>query len=222
MSGGVSKRKIQMGIIKSLASSQNRRDDNPNQALAVKTIKSKRADWVKELIDNLENSDRNIQSDCIKVLYEIGERGSAALIAPYYNEFGKLLANRNNRLVWGAMAALDAITDISPEGIFGLLPQIRKAIDEGSVITVDHGVSILARLAGIDKYAKKVFPLLLIQLNRCPAKQLPMYSEKSLIAINASNKRRFLRLLEERFSELENSFQKRRIEKVIKKIESVA
>jgi hypothetical protein len=211
-----------MSAIKLLASSQHRRDDNPNQTLAVKIIKSKRTDWVKELVDNLKNFDRNIQNDCIKVLYEIGERGSAALIAPYYNEFGELLASRNNRLVWGAMTALDTIADISPERIIGLLPQIVKAIDEGSVITVDHGVSILARLAGIDKYAKKVFPLLLIQLNRCPAKQLPMYAEKSLVAINASNKKQFLRLLEERSSELENSSQKKRIEKVVKKIESVA
>ena len=203
-----------------MASSQNRRDDNPNQALAIKIIKSKNTDWIKELIENLDNSDKKVQSDCVKVLYEVGERGSAELIAPYYNKFGKLLISRNNRLVWGAMTALDTITGISPEGIFGLLPQIIEAIDEGSVITVDHGVSILARLASIGKYEKRVFPLLLTQLNRCPAKQLPMYAEKSIIAINASNKNQFLKLLKERFSELENSSQKKRIEKVLKKIDN--
>lgn len=207
--------------MKLLASSQNRSDDNPNQSLAIKIIKSKQTDWIKELVDNLNNSDRNIQSDCIKVLYEIGERGSAEMIAPYYNEFGKLLKSRNNRLVWGAMTALDTITTITPDAIFKLLPQIIETMDEGSVITVDHGVSILAKLASIDKYTKKVFPFLLKQLNRCPAKQLPMYAEKSIVAMDVSNKKQFLKLLEERFSELENSSQRKRIEKVTAKINSV-
>jgi hypothetical protein len=211
-----------MSVMKLLASSQNRRDDNPNQALAVKIIKSKRTDWVKELVDNLDNSDKNIQSDCIKVLYEIGERGAAEMIAPYYIEFGKLLKSRNNRLVWGAMTALDTIMAINPDGIFMVLPQIIETLDEGSVITIDHGVSILARLASIDKYTTKTFPLLLKQLSRCPAKQLPMYAEKSIVALNVSNKKQFLRLLEERFSELENSSQKKRIEKVIAKINNAA
>jgi len=210
-----------MSVIKLLASSLDRRDDNPNQELAVKIIKSKKTDWVKELIDNLTNSDKNIQSDCIKVLYEIGERGAAELIAPYYKEFGKLLKSRNNRLVWGAMTALDTIAAINPQNVSQLLPEINEASDEGSVITVDHGVSILARLSSIPNYAKIAFPLLMKQLNRCPGKQLPMYAEKSVIAITSSNKKQFLSLLKERHSELENASQIKRIEKVIKKINNI-
>jgi len=211
-----------MSVIKLLASSLDRRDDNLNQELAVKIIKSKQTEWIKELVDNLENDNKNIQSDCIKVLYEIGERGAAGLIAPYYKEFGKILKSRNNRLVWGAMTALDTITAIDPQNISQLLPEIIEALDEGSVITVDHGVSILARLSSISKYAKITFPLLMKQLHRCPTKQLPMYAEKSVIAITSSSKKQFLALLKERHSELKNDSQIKRIEKVIKKINNAA
>ena len=38
-----------MKAIDLIATSLNRRDDNPNQDLAIEIIKSKRNDWVKEL-----------------------------------------------------------------------------------------------------------------------------------------------------------------------------
>ena len=78
-----------------IATSLNRRDDNPNQDLAIEIIKSKRNDWVKELVDNLKHKDKNIQSDCIKVLYETGERGPADMIAPYCRNLGDLLKEYN-------------------------------------------------------------------------------------------------------------------------------
>lgn len=210
-----------MSVMKFLASSLNQRDQDPNQALAVDIIKSRRTDWIKELIDNLSNPKKNIQSDCIKVLYEIGERGSFELIAPYYNEFGKLLKSRNNRMVWGAMTALDTIASINPQDIYKLLPEIIEALNKGSVITIDHGVSILAKLSSLSKYSKSIFPLLIKELQRCPAKQLPMYAEKSLIAASASNKKEFLGLLKKRLPELEKTSQRKRIEKVISKINNV-
>lgn len=207
-----------MSVLKLLASSLNKRDDKPNQELAVKIIKLKQTDWIRELVENLNNRDKNIQSDCIKVLYEIGERGAAELIAPHWEAFGKLLESRNNRLVWGSMTALDMIAAVDPQNIYKLLPEVTEAMTKGSVITTDHGVSILARLASQQEYSKEVFPLLMKQLKICPAKQLPMYAEKSVIAVNTSNKKEFINLLKGRFSELGNDSQKKRIEKVITKI----
>jgi hypothetical protein len=207
-----------MNVIDLLATSLNRSDDKPNQELADEIIKSKRTDWVKELIENLNSKDKNIQSDCIKVLYEIGERGAASMIAPYFETFGNLLESKNNRLIWGAMYALDSIASVNPTEIFSILPAICKAIDKGSVITIDGGVSILAKLAAVNDYTETTFPLLLEQLKRCPAKQLPMYAEKSLKAINASNKSLFIDLLRERYSEMEKDTQKKRLEKVLRSL----
>ncbi|NVO10787.1 MAG: hypothetical protein HXX16_12545 [Bacteroidales bacterium] len=201
-----------------IATSLNRRDDEANQALAVEIIKSKRNDWVKELVENLKHKDKNIQSDCIKVLYEIGERGSAEMIAPYYKEFGEILNSKNNRLIWGTMTALDMITLINPKGIYDLLPQIISAIDKGSVITIDHGVGILAKLASIADYTDTAFPLLVEQLKKCPFKQLPMYAEKSVIAINSNNQKQFIDLIQSRIPEMDKDSQRIRLNKVLKKL----
>lgn len=200
-----------------LACSLNQRSDIPNQELADEIIRSECADWVKELVGNLNHKDKNIQSDSIKTLYEIGLRGKPELIAPYFSEFGALLKSKNNRLVWGAMIALDLISELVPEDVFKLLPNIMKAIDKGSVITIDHGVVILAKLSAVKSCEPTTFPLLVEQLNRCPIKQLPMYAERSLMTINAGNRHQFIALLTNRLSEVEKDSQKVRIEKVVKK-----
>ncbi len=111
-----------MNAIDLLATSLNRQDDQPNQDLAVEIIQNKRTDWIKELTELLHHKDKNIQSDSIKVLYEIGERGAAKLITPYCKEFGEILKTKNNRLIWGAMTAIDAIASVNPEVVYELLP----------------------------------------------------------------------------------------------------
>lgn len=150
-----------MGALDLIASTINRRDDEPNKALAKEISRSKRKEWVKELVENLKNKDKNIQSDCIKVLYEIGLGGSAGLIAPYYKEFADLLSSKNNRLVWGAMIAIDTISLEKHHEIFSLLPQLMVTIEKGSVITIDCGVSILAKLSTFKQYTDVTFPLLM-------------------------------------------------------------
>lgn len=204
-----------MNAIEILATSLKKRDDKPNQDLADEIIRSGRNDWVKELVENLNNKDKNIQSDCIKVLYEIGERGSAEMIAPYCREIGSILTSKNNRLVWGAMTALDMIASVNPDEVYNLLPLIMSAIDNGSVITIDHGVGILAKLSGMKKYAETAFPLLIEQLKKCPAKQLPMYTEKSTIVINASDKKQLVDLIHTRMSEMDKDSKRKRLNKVI-------
>jgi len=205
-----------MKAIDLLATSLNKRDEKANQELALVIIKGSRKDWIKELVDNLNHKDKNIQSDCIKVLYEIGENGAPDLIAPYIREFGNLLTSKNNRLIWGAMIALDMIASVNPKEIFDFLPSIQKTIDKGYVITIDHGVGILAKLSAHPELAKKAFPLLIDQLAKCPIKQLPTYAEKTLVAINQTNKRQFAEFLESRLPEIEKESQKKRIEKILK------
>lgn len=207
-----------MTIIDLLATSLNKRDDKANQALALEIIKGSHYDWIKELVDNLNNKDKNIQSDCIKVLYEIGENGAPELIAPYLKDFGKILNSKNNRLVWGAMIAIDMIAHVDSKGVFDLLPLLMQTIKSGSVITIDHGVGILAKLSACQEYSKMTFPLLIEQLLGCPIKQLPMYADKSLIAINATNKKQFMEILKSRFPEIEKESQRKRLEKVIKQL----
>jgi len=114
--------------------------------LAHQIVRENDAAAVKELIVNLHHKHKGIQSDCIKVLYEIGA-ANPDLIAKYYREFGKLLESKHNRLVWGAMMALDTITLREPKGIYGMLSKILKVADtSGSVIARDQAVGILVKL----------------------------------------------------------------------------
>ena len=96
-----------MSILGKLASSLNRRDEVPNQELAKQIADKDDREAVKELVVNLSNNSKDIQNDCIKVLYEIGER-KPALIAAYAKEFIDLLDHKNNRLQWGAMTAINS------------------------------------------------------------------------------------------------------------------
>jgi hypothetical protein len=207
-----------MKAIDLIATSLNRRDDVPNQELAKEIISSGRQDWVKELVENLGNKDKNIQSDCMKVLYEIGERGGEKLIAPYWPEFLKTLQSKNNRLVWGGMFALSYIVLEKSHELFQNLAIIETAIDTGSVITIDEGVLLLAKLASVKKFQKSVLPKLIDKLVKCPAKQFPMYVEKSAIAMDPDTKADFIGIIEIRYKEMEKDSQRKRLEKIIKKL----
>ena len=131
-----------MSILNQLSTSLNRRDEVPNQELAKKIIQKNDTKSVKELIENLFNKNKDIQSDCIKVLYEIGAR-KPGLIEEYSNAFIDLLDHKNNRLQWGAMTAIDYITLENPKNIYASLSNIIDAANNGSVITKDHAVNIL-------------------------------------------------------------------------------
>ena len=208
-----------MTIISKLASSLGRRDEVPNQELAQQILKSKNKKAVSELVVNLANKDQNIQSDCIKVLYEIGEH-QAELIADYDKEFLALLQSKNNRLAWGAMTALDCIASVNPGGIYKNLAKILMVADNGSVITKDHAVGILIKLASEKKYANNVLTLLLDQFRVCATNQLPMYAENALHVIPDAQKGSFVKVLTARLGDIEKESKRKRVEKVIAKLNS--
>lgn len=206
-----------MTIIKLLAFSQGLKGNEANIELAKQISATEKKSAVIELVDNLANKDKHIQSDCIKTLYELGYI-NPELIADYCNEFIKLLTSKNNRLVWGGMIALTTIVDLRPKEIFISLKKIMETIDKGSVISIDNGVEILAKLNKYDIYFNTTDPLLIDQLWKCPIKQLPMYIEKSMISINKQNKEMYQDVIEKRKYECENDPQIKRLEKALKQI----
>jgi len=206
-----------MSILNKLATALNRRDEVPNQELARQLAAKSDQQAVKELVDNLSNKSRDIQNDCIKVIYEIGEL-KPALIAPYAKNFLGLLNSKNNRLQWGAMAALDKMTAEDPKLIYTSLPQIMDACNAGSVITRDNGVNILIRLCAIKAYAANASGLLMEQLMNCPVNQVPMYAERAMPIINEKNKKTFIQTLSSRLKDIEKETGKKRVEKIIKKL----
>src|SRR5256712_1662987 len=206
-----------MTIIDKLASSLNRRDEVPNQKLAMLIVDRNDELGVEELVGNLANKDREIQSDCIKVLYEVGER-KPALIAKYAGEFSSLLDSENNRLVWGGMAALDQIALANSKTIYGMLTKIVGSGEKGSVITSDHAVGILIKLASLPQYRVRVIPLLIEQLKRSPTNQLPMYSENLVPIVTDKNRAAFVETLASRLDDIQKGAKRKRVERVIAKL----
>ena len=204
-----------MSVLNHLASSLGRRDEVPNQELARDLAARRDKAGIREIAENLWNKDKNIQADCIKVLYEIGYI-EPKLIADYAEDFVRCLKSKNNRLVWGGMTALTEVAKANPDVVFKYLDQIKKANETGSVITVDNAISTLAWTAAAnEKYNETIFPYLLSHLAGCRPKEVPQHSEKTLPAVNVGNKVEFMKVLEKRMEDLSGSGLSR-VKKVIK------
>ncbi len=207
-----------MPVLDRIAYFQNRRDEAPNQELARELAQAKDAAGVKEIATNLWHKDANVRSDCLKVLYEIGYL-DPLLIAGYAGDFLKLLRSKNNRLVWGSMIALSTVAEIKAAEIYVHREDIKKAMEEGSVITVDGGVKTLALAASKnDEYRRDIFPYLLHHLATCRPKDVPQHAESTLVAVDASSKQAFIDVLSNRLTDLTGA-QVTRVKKVIKEAE---
>jgi hypothetical protein len=191
-----------MSVLNQIAFYQERRDEIPNQELARRLATARDRTGIQEIAENLWNKNKNVQSDCLKVLYEIGYI-DPDLIADYVEDFLKLLKSKNNRMVWGAMIALGTIAEKRPHEIWAGIDDVRQTVDQGSVITVVWGVKVMAAVAAADEnYSKKLFPILIAQLQSCIPRDVPTHAESMLCAVNAGNQQEFLAVLASRQPEL--------------------
>ena len=215
-----------MSILNRIAHFQNRRDEVPNQELARDLAAQKDAAGIREIAESLWSNpqvDKNVRADCIKVLYEIGYI-EPSLVAEYVEDFIKLLKSNNpstgsgqaNRLVWGGMIALGTVAQLKADVVYAHLAEIQRAMDAGSVITMDNGVLALARAASQgEQYNQAIFPYLLDHLKTCRPKDVAQHAEKTLPAVKAANKAEFISTLEKRMADLSGSGLAR-VKKVIK------
>lgn len=156
-----------MSALKKISFFQNRRDEVPNQDLARELAQTKDLAGIAEIDANLTNQNKNVRSDCLKVLYEIGYL-DPALIAPHVEDFLRLLGSRDNHMVWGAMIALGNIVDLCPDEIWAKIDIVLSTVEHGSVITVLWGVRVLAKTAAANPvYSLKIFPFLTEVLKTC-------------------------------------------------------
>ena len=204
-----------MSILNQIAHLQGRRDEVPNQELARQLAETRDREGIQEIAANLWNPDVDIANDCVKVLYEVGYL-APELIADYVGDFIKLLKSKHNRLVWGGMLALSTIAALKSDTITQHFAEIRRAMEQGSVITVDNRVKTLAIAAAGDRARSQViFPYLLDHLRTCRPKDVPQHSESTLVAVNGQNKDEFIAVLEQRMGDLSGS-QAARVRKVIR------
>jgi len=204
-------------MLERLACTQGRNDETPNIELAEELCRNNDAAGVNEIVDGFIGADNAVANDCIKVLYEIGER-KPELIADYVNEFISLLHSKNNRLAWGSMKALATIVEHAPKQIIDRVSVVTAAYEDGSVITVDNSISVFAGLCKVDEsYAKKVLPILVNHLQKCRPKDAPQHAERASVCFNSGNASIFIEVLEKRLPDLTAAGQTR-LRKLLKKL----
>jgi hypothetical protein len=204
-----------MSVAGRLAGALGRNDERPNvelaEALAAKPSKAA----VDELTALLSAGTTAQQNDALKVLYELGAR-KPELIAPHLPAFLALLKSKNNRNVWGALQAVDAVVAEDPKVVFKALSDILGAADKGSVIARDKAMSILSQLASAG-YGKAALPVFLDRLEASAPNQFPMYAEFGAPVIDAGHRSRFVAIIEARLPKLPPAKQAR-LGKLLRKL----
>ena len=208
-------------MIEKLACKLGRNDEAPNIELAEGLCKDNDIAGIKEIVDGFTGTEKAVANDCIKVLYEIGER-KPELIAGYANEFISRLHSKNNRLAWGSMTALAKIAEQSPKPIFEKLSEIVSAYEDGSVITVDNSISVFAGLCKADDcYGKEALPILIKHLQNCRPKDLPQHAERAAACFNSKNANDFIDILVRRLPDLTATGQAR-VKKLLKRLHDLS
>lgn len=184
---------------------QTRRDRTPNLDLARDLVARDDKAGIQEIAENIWNENKNIHSDCIVVMYEIGII-DPNLITQYADDFIKLLKSKHQNMVRGAIFALAEIAKVKPEFTFKHLDEIKKTKDAVSDIAVDKSISALAYTAAAnEEYNKTIFPYLLNHLSTCYFKEVSEHAERILPAVNEINKTEFIKSLNRRIDELSGS-----------------
>ncbi len=207
-----------MTYIEKIAYHLGIRNEVPNQELAALLVEEKNQAGVDEIASYLDDKNASIQSDCLKVLYEIGYI-KPQLISKHADTFIRFLGSKNNRMVWGAMIALSTIAEIVPEKVWPQCEEIMHLIETGTVITNVSGVKTLINLAkaGEPYYSELIDTLLGLQKN-CRNIDFAKRAEDMRPVIKPEHVERFKQVLVERKPDLSNAAQKR-LERVIKKLE---
>lgn len=204
-----------MSVLGRLASALGRNDERPNIELAEALAASADAAAAAELVAALAGPIA-VASDAIKVLYELGER-RPELVAPYAEEFIALLASKNNRMVWGALAAIATVAALRADAVLAALDAILAAADASTVIAKDKGNAMLVNLAKAG-HAAQVLPILLSRLGDAAPNQFPTYAEQIAAVVDAGHKPKLIEILEARLPGVEGRAKRARVEKLLTKL----
>ena len=209
-----------MSTLEKIAFYQDIRNEIPNQQLAKDLAANEDVLGIQELVENLDNNNKNVRSDCLKVLYEIGYL-KPFLIQNHAQAFLKLLNCKENRMIWGAFIALATIAQLRPEEIWIEIDKLVAEFEHGSVITVVWGTKLFASLAATrEDYAVRLFPILLETLETCIPRDLPTHAENMLPAITKDNQTVVLSIIRSRETELSPA-QLSRCKKAKKNIQAI-
>jgi hypothetical protein len=205
-------------LLSRFSSSNDRRDQGPNRLLAREIAKSSDRETIADLIRLLKaGQPGKLENDILLCLATLSE-STPEFLASYAETFIQFLSSKNNRSIMGAMITLAHIAPFAIEIVKKHLVTILKAMDEGSVVTRDHGFVILLHLYLDPKQREDVRSLIIEQLHIAPDNQLGQYAEKYLKLVNSDDLDELKLVLESRQPYLEKTAHQNRIAKILKKI----
>jgi hypothetical protein len=205
-----------MSIADRLAGALDRRDEQPNVALAEEIATSGDRTAVGELVALVRSGTTRQRNDAMKVLYEIGAR-DPELIGGHCPVFLEALGSKTNRQVWGAMSVLDTVAEMRAEQIAAELPRIIEAADRGSVIAKDRCTSLLTKLARAG-LADKAVPILVERLKTAAPNQFPTYAEETASVVTPEAKPGLIETIRERLASMTQRAKRDRMEKLLRKL----
>ena len=185
-----------MSYINEIAYYLGIRSEVPNQELARRLAQENNEEGIKEIASYLYDKNKSVASDCLKVLYETGYI-KPELIAPYADEFIKLLSSRQNRMVWGAMIAIACCANVVPGKVLEHKDLIMEKIETGTVITNVWGVKTLINIAKADESGYKELKGSLFELQKtCRPIDFAKRAEDMMGAVRAKDIPEYIEILE--------------------------
>ena len=208
-------------VVDQLSSALNRRDQGPNEAIATAIAKGKDFALLEEVKAVLESkANTRPKNDAVLVLTALSRLQPEMLI----EQVGLLVAltkSKSNRQVFGSMIALGNTAPFVRDQLLPHLPEILKAMDEGTVVTRDYGFTILTELYKED-LSGDLCLLINEQILKAPSNQLGQYTEKFMKVVRKEDNTSLINALEIRSGELTHENHRKRLMKNLKKIREVS
>ena len=204
-------------VINRLSSAMDRRDQGPNEAIAQEVVASGNPDLLQEVVQViLSNNPVRLKNDAVMVLMAIS-RIKPGILLEQTRLLISLLDSKSNRQVWGSMIALANMAPMVREDIKPYLAKILRAMDEGTVVTRDHGFTILTELYKDDP-SGDLLALINEQLLNAPPNQVGQYTEKFMEVVRKEDLSSCIATLEVRAQELTNEHHLKRLGKNLRKL----
>ena len=204
-------------IVQRLASSLNRRDEQPNIELAVELAQSGDPQPLDELFNITNCASKPLRHDALKTLYETALRNPQMLLA-YKQQFVDLLSSSDNRMIWGTIQALDVLTRLAPDFIVSKLDLILDAADRSSVVAKDKTMSILSKLNDFQKFSEQITPIFLMRLKHSAPNQFPMYAELAAATMPETAVSQLIQIIKERQKSIASPAKQKRLNKILQKL----
>ncbi|SNS95649.1 hypothetical protein SAMN05421640_1769 [Ekhidna lutea] len=207
-----------MPIQDQLAYALDRNDQEPNKILAKQIVDAGGEKEIRELISFIETKpNQRAKSDAILTMAYVAEL-SPKLMAGQIDFLTHQLASSINRVIFGSMIALAHVAHMRKEKLYKALPKIIDAMDDGTVVTRDHGYRIMITLYADERFQEDMFLLIQEQLIKAPSNQLGQYTERLIPVLNKLHLNTLIETLEERRSDVTNEYHINRLNKNLKKL----